>query len=125
LAYASGQTAVARTTLQQALAVRPTLLAQAEPVATNLRRYLPADGEQAIGFIKGIFAELLPPNQPLAKLRAHLLAELHMNEVFTGVSQQQPQRIEAHLWPGIRQNPRWLLNRGVAALAAKRLLRLT
>lgn len=125
LAYASGQMAEAEASLQKALAVRPTLLAQAEPVATTLRRYLPTDGEQAISFVKGIFTDLLPSNQHLAKLRAHLLAELHMNEVFTGVNQHQPQRIDAHLWPGIRQNPRWLLNRGVAALAAKRLLRLT
>jgi hypothetical protein len=124
LAYASGQVEEAKAALRLSLSSRPTLLAKTEPLETILRRYLPEDGEQAITFVESIFANLLPQNQHLAKLQAHLLAELHMNELFSSVSQNQLQQIDAHLWSAIRLNPRWLLNRGVLSLAIRRLLRL-
>ncbi len=124
LAYLGGETGEAKKVCQQALSFQPTLLDKPEPLAEILRRYTPRETvEQALAFSDGLFREVLPQSRPLARLRTWWLAELHMGEVFVGIEQNQPQRVQAHLWPGIRYNPGWLLNRGVTAQAIKQLPR--
>lgn len=124
LAYLGGETGEAKKACQQALFFQPTLLDKPEPLAEILRRYTPRETvEQALAFSDGLFCEVLPQTRPLARLRTWWLAELHMGEVFAGIEQNQPQRVQSHLWPGIRHNPGWLLNRGVTVQAIKQLPR--
>lgn len=124
LAYLGGETGEAKKACQQALSFQPTLLDKSEPLAEILRRYTPQETvEQALAFSDGLFREVLPQTRPLARLRTSWLAELHMGEVFAGIEENQPQRVRAHLWPGIRHNPGWLLNRGVTVQAIKQLPR--
>lgn len=125
LAYSVGEKAVAETAVQQALAIAPTLFDQPHPLNEILRHYTPRDSvEQALAFSQALFDELLPPTRPLAKLRADWLAQLHIDELFAGMANNQPQRIQAHLGPAIHYQPRWLLNRGVLAQWIKQRFRL-
>jgi hypothetical protein len=36
-----------------------------------------------------------------------------MQAVFGGMQAHESEQIKRHLWPGLRLNPLWLLNRGV------------
>ena len=68
--------------------------------------------------------ELFSDNLPAPEGRRRLerfLARQHMREVFTGASQGDWARVSAHVGPGLRHGPRWLLNQGVWVILAKTL----
>lgn len=86
-----------------------------------LRRYTPKEPvEDGVRFINDVFDTVLPDRPYYTRLRSKLLAEQHMHGVFSGLEQGRQDRVDEHLWQGIRQDPRWLLNRGIASLALKR-----
>lgn len=113
---------IARQSLVKALALTPDLLAADEPLATILvdtvTKRPPEFGDR---FLQTIFSELLPSSRIMSRLRASLLSDLHMREVFSAAREGRPRQVKAHLWPGLRHNPAWLLNRGVWAIMARSL----
>jgi GT2 family glycosyltransferase len=123
-AYDAGQLQGARTCLARALALQPALLAGEAQLSDRLVDYaVHRSPEAGDAFIRGIFAQLLPPTARLARLRRRLLSDLHMREVFAGAQSGAHPRVDAHLWPALRHDPAWLLNRGVVAILARSLTR--
>jgi glycosyltransferase involved in cell wall biosynthesis len=123
IAFVGNDVIEARHSLGDALSVHPALLEQDQPAERLVRAYTPQPVDAALRYTVAVFAELLPRTRRLARMKARLLSDLHMQEVFAGVSQNQPARVQAHLWPGLRYNPGWLGNRGVVALSVKSLLK--
>jgi hypothetical protein len=99
------------------------LLDSVEPLEQFLagfRNLLPAD--PPIEFCESLFASLLRGLPAAERLRARMLSRLHMREVFEGLHEGNPSRIDRHLWSGLRLDPSWLLNRGVLAVSGRSLL---
>jgi GT2 family glycosyltransferase len=121
--YKAGQRDLAATAMQRALELLPAGISTAQMLDEIEQVYGP-DKPFAFGesFTDMVFAGL-PPSPTMAKLRGQLLADLHMRETFQGSKTQDWPRVRAHLWPGVRYNPRWLLNRGVLVIAARSLLK--
>jgi glycosyltransferase involved in cell wall biosynthesis len=67
-----------------------------------------------------VFAEIASPTERQRRL-ASFLARQHMREVFTSAARGDWARVGAHLGPAVRQDPAWLLNRGVWSLSARAL----
>jgi glycosyltransferase involved in cell wall biosynthesis len=112
----------ARSSLGRAIEVYPPLLDGDQPLEGLVRAYTPNDSvESALRYTESMFDDLLPKTRQLARMRARLLSDLHLSEVFAGANQNQPDRIKAHLWLGIRYAPRWMLNRGVVSILFKSL----
>ena len=63
----------------------------------------------------------LPPAPVFRRLLGRLRAREHMRAVFARASRGQLANLESDLWLAVRQDPTWLLNRGVVALAARSL----
>jgi cellulose synthase/poly-beta-1,6-N-acetylglucosamine synthase-like glycosyltransferase len=110
--------------LRQALAIRPTLLRAAEPLDSLILDYATRRpvAERA-PFIQALFATLLPAGPAMTRRRRRLLAAHHMKEVFQAARHGDYGRVADHLWPALGQNPAWLLNRGVLAIALRSLRR--
>ncbi len=120
LAYAGDQADEAQRSLKRALTLYPTLLEFDEPLASMLLWYAPGEDAQAkLDFTEAIFLDLLPQTPRLIQLKSHMVSDLHMGEVFTANEEDASRVIRSHLWPGIRNNPAWLLNRGVIAILFK------
>jgi hypothetical protein len=116
--------AAARNSLTCAMRIYPSLLEQDEPLESLVRAYTPHQSiEEALVYTESVFRDLLPRTGHLSRARSRLISYLHMSEVFAGASQNQPQRIKAHLWSGIRHEPTWLLNSGVISILIKSLFR--
>lgn len=122
--YASGERAEARAELGRAVADHQALLESADLLLSAIMYVRHAcsqtDNE---AFLKALFADLLPQTPLLASVHRRLQAQLHMREVFEGIQQHDPQRVDAHLWKGIRHDPSWLLNRGVLSTLIRSLYR--
>ncbi len=116
--------AAARNSLTSALGVYPALLKKDEPLESLVRAYTPHQSiEAALAYTESVFGDLLPHSRRLSRTRSRFMSNLHMSQAFAGASQNQPERIKAHLWPGIRYDPTWLLNRGVVSILVKSLFR--
>lgn len=116
--------AAARDSLTCAMRVYPCLFEKDEPLERLVRAYTPRQSiEEALIYTESVFRDLLPRTRRLSRQRSRLISDLHMSEVFAGASQNQPERIKAHLWPGIRHEPTWLLNPGVISILVKSLFR--
>jgi|SRR5579859_2638403 len=72
----------------------------------------------SLSVLERVFSRL-PATPPFRRLLRQLQAREHMRAVFAGAGQGQPASLEQHLWPAIRQDPGWLINRGVVALLAR------
>ncbi|MBE2199079.1 MAG: glycosyltransferase family 2 protein [Anaerolinea sp.] len=121
LAWIDGNHAAAQEALMRAQTADGRLLERHDQLATITHRYLTREPvEKAIPLTETLFGELLPLTPPLTHIKAQLLSELHMEAVFAAQSAQQNAQIDAHLWPGIRYNPRWLRNRGILSLLLRR-----
>jgi glycosyltransferase involved in cell wall biosynthesis len=122
LAYANNEKGEAVDPLQRAMAFNPALLDMPAQVEDIVRRYTPHDStERSLSFTRGVFSELLPTNRALSRVRRKLLAEIYAKEVFS--VNADAARLRSNLWAGIRNKPRWLLNRGVLALIFRQLFR--
>jgi glycosyltransferase involved in cell wall biosynthesis len=121
--YLAERASVAAGVLERALDYDPSLLDSVEPLEQFLagfRNLLPAD--PPIEFCESLFASLLRGLPAAERLRARMLSRLHMREVFEGLHEGNPSRIDRHLWSGLRLDPSWLLNRGVLAVSGRSLL---
>jgi hypothetical protein len=119
-AFAHHEVDAARALLAQALAWRPALLNDEAALADLLAPHTnPLPPGEAVAFLNAAFASLFPPAPQMAAVRARLVSHLHMREVFAGAAQNDWRRVQAHLRPGLRANPRWLFNRGVLSLLIK------
>jgi hypothetical protein len=123
-ALEAGQPRAAQQHLGQALAACPRLLADAAGLAQALEPYTQgAEPEAGTAVLRRVFDDLLPRTARLTRQRERLIARLHMREVFQGAKEGTPAQVDAHLWPGLRHDPAWLLNRGVLALLARSVAR--
>lgn len=107
-----GDQGAARQCLTQAIRLYPELFASREV-------YLPLPaGSGDLAFVESVLAELAPiPSYNRA--RRMLRSRVHMSRVFAAARRADMSEVRAHLRAGVSQDPRWLLNRGVWALAAR------
>jgi tetratricopeptide (TPR) repeat protein len=106
----------ARSSFKRAMDIYPPLLDRDQPLEDLIKAYSPQESvNTALQYTNSIFEELLPKRRRLTRMKSRLLSSLHMSEVFKGTGHQR----RAHLWAGIRDNPAWLLNRGVISIAFK------
>ena len=75
-----------------------------------------APAQVSAAFCQSLFESLLPHTRQLGQLKSKFISRLHMREVFRQSSAGRLARPREHLWPGIRHDPSWLLNRGVLAI---------
>jgi hypothetical protein len=122
--YTGDKLEQARLSLGESLRLYPQILERDQPLENLVRAYTP-DGpiQAALVYTDLIFRDLFPRTKFLSRMRSRLLSYLHMSQVFAGANHDQPERIKTHLWSGIRDNPIWLLNRGVILILVKSLLR--
>jgi glycosyltransferase involved in cell wall biosynthesis len=124
IAFARNDSMTAGASLARALSSYPPILEKDEPLWSLLRSYTPSVSiEAALDYTNSVFSCLLPAGRRMSRLRSRLLADLHMSQVFEAACANQWWRVEEHLAPAIRLSPRWLLNRGVAAIVLKTLFR--
>lgn len=106
---------LARQSLAQALRLCPTYFAGPEG-------YLPIKPDWVIpDLLEEVFLDL-PSSRDFRSLRAKMLGRWHMHSVFSAVAENRPDLINLHLWAGLRQDPSWLMNRGVLSLVTKSIL---
>jgi glycosyltransferase involved in cell wall biosynthesis len=124
LAYATDQITEAQDCLNHALSANPSLLNSGNYIETWVQKYTPRDSTTAaLKFTESIFVELLPQSRHLAQVKGRLLSKLHMHEVFNGLGEGQLGPVDEHLWLGIRNDPSWLLNRGIMSQLIRRFVR--
>jgi hypothetical protein len=120
IGYVKGSMNLANKSLREANRVQPLLLEREQPLKGLVRAYTPSETfEAAVKFTDGIFNDLFPNTKFLSEIRSRLLADLHMGQVFIGVETGDYILVDQHIWQGIRHNPSWLLNRGVAVIIGK------
>jgi hypothetical protein len=121
LAYTTNQVVEAQDSLNRAFAANPSLLSTGNIIEEWVQKLTPRDStDDAFIFTESLFLHLFPKSRHLTLLKNRLLSKLHMHEVFTGLSNGQFGAVDEHLWPGIHNDPRWLMNRGVLSLMIKR-----
>jgi glycosyltransferase involved in cell wall biosynthesis len=124
IGFVRKDTDAARRSLKRAIQLHPPLLDSEQPLEKLAKAYTPMHSiDAALEYTISLFDELLPKSRRLTRMKSRLLSNLHMGEVFAGARQNQFERVEAHMGPGIRHSPSWLLNRGVLSILAKMLLR--
>jgi len=112
-----------RESLKRALELDPSLLESDQPLEELIRAYTPnGSADTALLYTESMFNDLLPKTRQLTRMKFRLLSYIHMSEVFTGARKSQHERINAHLWRGLRYQPTLLLNRGVATILVKDIL---
>lgn len=118
VAHAVGESEDGRRWSETAVRFHPGLLADSALVEHVVRRYLrivPEDTRPR--FVETLFDDVLPRRSNLTALRKRLAAELHVSVLLT--APEDSSLVADHLWPAIRSNPRWLLDRGVLARLMK------
>jgi len=109
-----GDLAAARQALAHAIRLCPNLFATADT-------YLPLPpGSGDLAFAESVLAAL-GPTRPFNRARRLLRARVHMRRVFAAAGRGDVAELKSHLWVGLYQDPRWLLNRGVLSLTARAL----
>jgi hypothetical protein len=124
LAKASaGELPAAEASIRKVLGLDPALLVdRPDNLDALLTAYTTAAAsEGAASFVAELFTGL-PPSRAMRRLKDKWLSRVHMRAVFSGVAHHDSQRVRANLWPGLRYDPKWLLNRGVLVIAARSLL---
>ena len=107
--------AAARQCLAQAIRLCPALFAS--PAV-----YLPLpNGSGDLAFAESVLGDLAK-TRPYNRVRRVLRSRVHMRRVFAAASRGDLPELQIHLWAGLYQDPRWLLNRGVWSLAVRALL---
>lgn len=123
LGCANQDVALARRSLERTLALYRRFLSEEGPLGMLVRAYTPLKStEAALAYTKSLFDDVLPRTRRLSHLKSRLLSDLHMSKVFSGTCQNVAWHWDGHLWLGIRNNPTWLLNRGVISVLVKSLL---
>jgi hypothetical protein len=124
LLFAQGEKATARAAYQSAQAAVPGLATRGTLVEEVLDRYLLRSSAPAnFELVEALFRDLLDPTPHLARLRSRLQARLHVREAFAAAQAGRSDQVASHLWPGVRADPRWALNRGVLSLLARQVFR--
>lgn len=113
-AFANDNSAEARTRISKAQTAYPRLLGNFELLRTEILNFVGSYAvEKKLSFCEAVFDKLLPHTWTLAYLKNRLMSDIHMQAVFGGLQTHEREQIKRHLWPGLRSNPFWLLNRGV------------
>jgi hypothetical protein len=118
--FATGDRNEAEYFLSHALEIYPALFKSENPLLSLIENFTP-NGTTAskLEFTRSIFNDLFPHTPMLYSIKSGLLARLHMGEAFAGMAGNDWALIDRHLWLGIRNNPAWLLNRGVLSTSVK------
>jgi hypothetical protein len=121
--YAAGNVEIARQWVRYSLELHPGVLGEEDRLTAMVNDFT-AHGpvEAGVQFVHQIFTDLLPRTARLNRLQDRLLSELHMRFVFAPEA-GGADKVDAHLWRGVRTNPTWLLNRGVLARLARSVMR--
>jgi glycosyltransferase involved in cell wall biosynthesis len=122
-AFAAGEFDLAQRALIAALQTAPDLFGS-DALRADLEAVFTPNQPLAAGrqFTQAVFA-VLPRTPAFARHRARLLARLHMREVFEGHRRGDHSRVRRNWWPGLRHDPRWLLNPGVVSIVIRAWLR--
>ena len=105
--------------MNKSLGLFPSMLKVPEILERFLSYRIPSATVDALDYVNGFFGEFVPKIPSINRLHARLVSSLHMKEVFAGSSKMGKREIWQHIWPGILNDPRWLFNRGVWAIAIK------
>jgi glycosyltransferase involved in cell wall biosynthesis len=117
LGQAGGEFARSHDCLARALVLNRDLFNDTGLVEKIVRKYTPRSSVRAaLNFTEGLFRDLFPANRRLRRMKRRLISELHVQEVFLGASRKQHKLVDKHLWPAVRTNPTWLMNRGILTL---------
>jgi glycosyltransferase involved in cell wall biosynthesis len=120
----SDQIASSRRCLELALRYQHDLLNSPSlrpPLGEIVRRYLPEQPlEDSIADVEKLFQDLFPRDAQLERLKARLMAELYIEEVFARAQNSPTRTFELDLvLKGVRHNPVWLRNRGIQSILVK------
>jgi glycosyltransferase involved in cell wall biosynthesis len=123
IGFFSGEGEKARGSLKRATLWAPELADSGTLVEDVVGRYLLREPiPSALAACRSIFAELLPETRHLGRVRSRIAARLHMRRVFDGNGHASDASRRQHLWAAVREDPRWLANRGVWAIGVRELL---
>jgi glycosyltransferase involved in cell wall biosynthesis len=121
--YAAGNVESARQWLRQSLELHPGVLREEDRLTAMVNDFTAhGPAEAGVQFVRQVFTDLLPHTARLNRLQDRLVSELHMRFVFSPEAGGSD-KVDAHLWRGVRTNPTWLLNRGVLARLARSVMR--
>jgi len=110
--YLSGNLPTTRLCLFKALLHGPEIF-------ESLETYLPLPpAEEGLTFAASILSDL-PVTHRYVSLSNRLRSRLHMRRVFEGLAAGEGKVVEEHLWPGLRLDPSWLLNKGVLSVSIR------
>jgi GT2 family glycosyltransferase len=115
ISFQRGDTAAYQERLAHAIQSCPAFFA--EPDTFVPLPPLPA----GLAMLDQVFSRL-PARPVYQRLLRRLRAREHMRAVFAQARRGQPANLQGDLWPAVRQDPAWLLNRGVLSLTARSLL---
>lgn len=122
IGFVSDEREGAQASFERAMTFAPDLGHSGNLVEDVLVRYLLKQSvPDPYTLIEAMFAGLFPHTSHLARVKSRILSRLHMREVFEAAHQGQPDRVRQHWWVGIKNDPRWLLNRGVLSISLKHL----
>lgn len=113
----------ARDLVERALKWSPTIVSFGPLLEDVVWRIIQEEPfEEAIRHAEGVLVELLPPTRHVKRVRSRVLSHLNMRVVFEAQEKGDTRDIGGHWWQGVRNDPRWLLNRGVWSIGMRHLL---
>lgn len=122
LAVTNQDTSSAKQSIEQALRVDSEILNQFELVDNIIRRYSPKNNpDAAFKFFENVFDLLLPINQGLRKSKYKLLAACQAEWLLSGKILNKGFTTR-DIWFTVKNDPRWLGNRGIWSLFFKSIM---
>ena len=122
-AHAAGAASEARESLERTLKWAPRIWRSGPFLEGVLTRIFEDERVQdAIPHAEDLFDGLLPPTRHVRRVRSRVLSRLNMRVVFEAIKKGETCGVGGYLWSGVRNDPRWLLNRGVWIIGLRSLL---
>jgi glycosyltransferase involved in cell wall biosynthesis len=121
LGFVQGEGELARLSLDRAAHHLPRVWSRGALVERVFTRYLTRlPVEESYRTVEALFEELLPKTPHLARVKRRLLSRLRIRDVFAVLGQGPDGVIGDQLRLALRDDPRWLFNRGVLSIVLKR-----
>jgi hypothetical protein len=112
-----GEMPEARSSLARAIEHDTALMGSGSRMEVELERFLKDENPiDRLRLYRTWFREMLPRNSSMARLYARLRSEAHMEAAFAASAAGDWDLVREHWAPGVRTDPRRLLNRGVWAI---------
>lgn len=114
LGFYNGETEEAQKYLNHSILLYPKIIEDKNLIEKVIEHYKPTDSnDSTLKFIEGVFSNLLPDTSIMRQVKRKLMSRVHMKFVFDGLHTNDYRNIRNHIWNGIKNDPLWLLNRGV------------